>query len=73
MNFSSNRDLSRKIKDFAFSIGLDLIGIAPSKQLKNHSEILNRWLAAGMNADMRFISAGVEKRTNPSLLLDNLL
>jgi len=71
MNFSSNRDLSRKIKDFAFSIGLDLIGIAPSKQLKNHSEILNRWLAAGMNADMRFISAGVEKRTNPSLLLDN--
>jgi epoxyqueuosine reductase len=71
MNFSSNRDLSRKIKDFAFSIGLDLIGIAPSKQLKNHSEIMIRWLAAGMNADMRFISAGVEKRTNPSLLLDN--
>jgi epoxyqueuosine reductase len=63
-------DLSRKIKDFAISIGFDLVGIAPSKQLSNHKDILNKWLSEGMNADMKFLAMDIEKRTDPSLLLD---
>jgi epoxyqueuosine reductase len=67
---SGDKDLSRKIKDFAISIGFDLVGIAPLKQLNEHKEVLQKWLAAGMNAGMGFISRDVEKRTNPALLLD---
>ncbi|MBA4321877.1 MAG: tRNA epoxyqueuosine(34) reductase QueG, partial [Odoribacter sp.] len=70
MIFSGNKDLSRKIKNFAGSVGLDLIGIAQSKQLNNHKEVINNWLSAGMHADMHFISRDIEKRTDPALLLD---
>ena len=70
MNSTGDKDLSRKIKDFAISIGFDLVGIASSKQLNDHKEVLQKWLAAGMHAGMDFISRDVEKRTNPALLLD---
>jgi epoxyqueuosine reductase len=66
---SGNNDLSRKIKDFALSSGFDLVGIAHSKQLEDHREVLNNWSATGMNADMGFISRGVEKRTDPAFLV----
>jgi len=70
MSSPGDKDLSRKIKDFALSIGFDLIGIAPSKQLSNHKEVIKNWLSAGMNADMLFLSRDIEKRTNPALLAD---
>jgi len=67
---SGDNNLNRKIKDFAISIGFDLIGIAHSKPLNDHKEIIKNWLAAGMNAGMSFISRDVEKRTNPAHLVD---
>lgn len=70
MSSPGDKDLSRKIKDFALSIGFDLIGIAPSKPLRDHKEVINNWLSAGMNADMRFISRDIDKRTDPALLFD---
>ncbi len=70
MNSPGDKDLSRKIKDFALSIGFDLIGIALSKQLNNHKEVIKNWLSAGMNADMHFISRDIDKRTDPALLFD---
>jgi epoxyqueuosine reductase len=68
MNSPGDKDLSRKIKDFALSIGIDLIGIAPSKQLSDHKEVIIKWLSEGMNADMRFMSGDIDKRTDPALL-----
>jgi epoxyqueuosine reductase len=70
MSSPGDKNLSRKIKDFALSIGFDLIGIAPSKQLDYHKEVINNWLSAGMNADMRFISRDIDKRTDPALLFN---
>jgi epoxyqueuosine reductase len=67
---SGDKDLSKKIRDFAASTGFDLIGIAPSKQLNEQKEILNKWLSEGMNAGMQFISRNIDKRTNPALLLN---
>ena len=67
---SGNTDLSEEIKHYAISIGFDLVGIAPSKQLTDHKEIISGWLAAGMNAGMSFIARDVEKRLNPAFLLD---
>lgn len=63
-------DLSEKIKDFAYSIGFGLIGVAPAKQLTDHKKVLDDWLSAGMNADMTYLSNEIEKRINPSLLFD---
>jgi epoxyqueuosine reductase len=68
MIFSEDKELSRKIKEFAFSTGFDLIGIAPVRELNNHKEIISKWVAAGMNADMNYLSRDLEKRTDPSLL-----
>ena len=62
--------LSKRIKDFALSIGFDLIGIAASKKLTDHKEVIDNWLSAGMNADMQFISADIDKRTDPGLLFN---
>lgn len=70
MSLSGDKDLSRKIKDFALSIGFDLVGIAPSKKLSDHKEVIENWLSAGMNADMLFISRDIDKRTDPALLFD---
>jgi len=70
MNSPGDKDLSRKIKEFALSIGFDLIGIAPVRQLNDHKEIISEWIAAGMNADMSFISRDLERRTDPSLLVE---
>jgi epoxyqueuosine reductase QueG len=61
MSPSPEKDLSRRIKDFAFSIGFDLIGIAPSRQLNDHKEVLKKWLITGMNADMDFMFRDLEK------------
>lgn len=66
---SADSNRSRKIKDFAVSIGFDLIGIAPVRKLEDHSEIISKWIAGGMNADMHYLSRDLEKRTDPSLLV----
>jgi epoxyqueuosine reductase len=70
MASSENIDLSRKIKDYALSIGFDLIGIASSKELEYHKKVLNRWLSSGMNAKLGFLSNKIDERTNPALLVD---
>jgi epoxyqueuosine reductase len=70
MNQPADIVLSRKIKDFAYSLGFDLIGIAPSRQLSEHKERIEKWLSAGMNADMGFLSRETEKRCNPAMLVE---
>jgi len=70
MNQATDIVLSRKIKDFAYSLGFDLIGIAPSRQLSEHKERIDKWLSAGMNADMGFLSRETEKRCNPAMLVE---
>jgi len=65
-----DKDLSRKIKDYALSIGFDLIGIASSKELVYHKKILNSWLSSGRNAQLGFLSHKIDERTNPALLFN---
>jgi epoxyqueuosine reductase len=69
MTPSADKDLSRKIKEFAHSIGFSLIGIAQSRPLTADKEILNKWAASGMNAEMHFLERDIEKRSDPALLL----
>jgi epoxyqueuosine reductase len=70
MNHPGDINLSKKIRDFATSIGIDLIGIAEAKRLDGHKEVLEKWLSEGMNATMGFLSRDIEKRINPRLLFN---
>lgn len=70
MNPTTDNSLSRKIKDFAYSSGFDLAGIAPSRPLPEHNKKINEWLSAGMNADMGYLSRETGKRCNPAMLVE---
>jgi epoxyqueuosine reductase len=70
MGSHRDKDLSKKIKHFAVSIGFDLIGIASSKQLNDDKLVLQNWLAEEMNADMRFLARDIGKRTDPAALVN---
>jgi epoxyqueuosine reductase len=69
MTSSGEIDSGFKIKSYAQSIGIDLIGIAPARPLTEHQDILRNWISEGMNADMHFLARDIQIRTNPSLLL----
>jgi epoxyqueuosine reductase len=69
MSPSWNRDINKLIKEHAHSIGFDLCGIAPSRQLKEHEQTLRKWLGEGMNADMKYLAGNIAQRTNPGLIL----
>jgi epoxyqueuosine reductase len=71
MRSGNDNNLSRKIREYAISLGFDLIGIAPSKELTDHQTIIANWISEGMNADMTFISHDVVKRINPGSQVDN--
>jgi epoxyqueuosine reductase len=70
MSPSGNIDISKLIKEHANSIGFDLCGIAPSRQLKEHEQVLRKWLGEGMNADMKYLAGNIAQRTDPRLVLD---
>jgi epoxyqueuosine reductase len=61
-----------KIKSYAHSIGFDLIGIAPVRALPEHHDKLKNWISGGMNAGMNFIAVDIQKRTDPSLLVEGV-
>lgn len=70
MRRSAERDLSKLIKEYAYTIGIDLCGIASSKPLKEHCETLKKWTAGGMNAGMNYLADNPERRSDPGLLLN---
>jgi epoxyqueuosine reductase len=72
MATSGDIDSGVKIKSYAHSIGFDLIGIAPSRPLPEHQDTLKNWISGGMNADMNFIARDIQKRTDPSSLLEGV-
>lgn len=69
MSLNKTGNYSKLIKEYAFSVGFDLCGIAQCKPLREHVERLRRWKNAGMNAGMSFLENNIELRTDPRLLL----
>lgn len=59
---------TQKIKQKAFEIGFDKIGIVRAETLLTEGEHLKEWLANGFNGEMRWMEREPEKRTNPKLL-----
>jgi epoxyqueuosine reductase len=69
MKTTAEKNVSRLIKNYAAEIGFDLCGIAQTRSLEEHREILKRWALTGMNADMTYLGQNITKRIDPRILL----
>jgi epoxyqueuosine reductase len=60
--------LSQRLKEKAFELGFDLIGLAPAERAP-HAEAYRRWLAQGYQAGMAWLAREPQRRADPRLLL----
>ncbi|HXV42429.1 MAG TPA: QueG-associated DUF1730 domain-containing protein [Anaerolineae bacterium] len=56
--------LTQRIKEKAYSLGFDLIGIAPAGRAP-HAEAYHRWLAQGYAAEMSWLAREPHRREDP--------
>ena len=63
-----NKTLSSRVRQKAYELGFDLVGIAPARPLTAHLPVLEQWCSQGMNGDMAWICNDKDKRINPSRL-----
>lgn len=60
-----------KIKQLSSEIGFSACGFTSIKPMNRETATLNRWLANGCNGNMSYMENYIDKRHNPSLLLDD--
>lgn len=60
---------SQQIKEKAFELGCDKVGIVPADALTDEREKLEEWLRRGFHAEMRWMERETERRTAPRFLL----
>lgn len=58
------------VKEQARAAGFDLCGIAEARRLAAWEFPLERWLAHGFQADMHYMQQHVEKRLDPTVLME---
>jgi epoxyqueuosine reductase len=61
-------NLSHRLKEKAYSLGFDLIGIAPAEHAP-HTEAYHRWLAQGYAAEMNWLGREPHRRADPRQVL----
>jgi epoxyqueuosine reductase len=66
MNFSERNALTRRVKEKAIELGLDICGVARPRVLDENKNILKDWCEAGMNDKMDYLARNVEKRADPA-------
>lgn len=64
-------NLTQRIKDKAYSLGFDLIGIAPAEQAP-HAQAYRRWLARNYQAEMHWLARDPQRRADPRQLLSGV-
>lgn len=60
-----------KIKSYARSLGFVDCGIAPVRILSEQEQPLHKWLASSYNGKMGYMEKNIDKRLDPSLLVDD--
>lgn len=60
------------IRQWAVECGFEQCGFAEAKPLVEEGVRLKKWLSAGYNASMTYMSENVEKRIDPALLLSDV-
>lgn len=64
--------LSRQIKDYAYSLGFDACGICRCEPVDvEEQQHLSRWVEDSFNGDMGYMAQNMDKRNNPTLLVEN--
>ena len=62
---------SSLIKQKALQLGFEACGICKAEFAGEHAGYLQKWLDKGYHGEMSYLSKNVEKRCNPSLLIEN--
>ncbi len=58
------------IREEALRLGFDEVGFTSAGALDQEARFLDQWLGAGYHAGMDYMARNVEKRNNPSLLVE---
>lgn len=66
----SKHTFSNEIKQKALSLGFDLCGISTIEELGTEKKFLEKWLKQNYHGDMAYMARNIDKRVNPSLLVD---
>ncbi len=64
------RELYNYIKENAQLCGFDLCGIVPASRCSEQTTRLQEWIGKGHHASMAWIEQNIDKREDPSLLVD---
>ena len=60
---------SQYIKEEAYRLGFDFVGIARAEKMEEESRRLEAWLNEGMHGQMHYMANHFEKRTDPTKLV----
>lgn len=59
------------LKNIAYDIGFDAVGVAPVSRLSEEIEHLKRWVQEGKHAGMAYMERNMEVREDPRFLVEN--
>lgn len=63
-------EISKLIKNKAYSLGFSAVGISKADFLENESKTLRTWLDNGFHGEMQYMENHFEKRTDPRKLVE---
>lgn len=67
----ANEDISRQIKDYAYSLGFDACGICKAEPIGvEEQQHFKDWISDSYHADMDYMARNTEKRCDPTLLVE---
>ncbi len=64
--------LTRQIKQKAFELGFDLVGVAPAHLPSDDLSFFDQWINRGFAGTMDYLKKGRDKRADPSLILEGV-
>ena len=67
MNIQSRTKL---VKEAAYKLGFEFVGIAKAEKMEEESRNLEEWLKNGMHGKMQYMENHFEKRTDPTKLVE---
>lgn len=70
MTDSKAKQLTQQLKDKAFALGFEFVGISKAKRLDEDGERLTKWLDRGKHAEMTYMANNFEKRIDPRKLVE---
>jgi len=63
-------NISSDIKKKAINLGFDACGISSIEELGKEKEFLKEWLSNNFHGDMAYMARNIDKRVNPSILVE---